>query len=46
MPEQLAAEQKFLTSGFISVDIFAASPVENTGKQTDMIRRAGDRSDN
>ncbi len=37
---QLAAEQKFLTSGFISVDIFAASPVENTGKQTAMIRRA------
>ena len=38
--EQLAVEQKFLTSGFISVDIFAASPVENAGKQTDMIRRA------
>jgi tetratricopeptide (TPR) repeat protein len=38
--EQLAIEQKFLTSGFISVDIFAASPVENTGKQTNMIRRA------
>jgi tetratricopeptide (TPR) repeat protein len=38
--EQLAAEQKFLTSGFISVDIFSASPVQNGGKQTDMIRRA------
>jgi tetratricopeptide (TPR) repeat protein len=38
--EQLAIEQKFLTSGFISVDIFAASPVENTGRQTSMIRRA------
>ncbi len=37
--EQLAVEQKFLTSGFISVDIFAASPVENAGKQTAMIRR-------
>jgi tetratricopeptide (TPR) repeat protein len=38
--EQLAVEQKFLTSGFISVDIFAASPVENAGRQTSMIRRA------
>jgi tetratricopeptide (TPR) repeat protein len=38
--EQLAIEQKFLTSGFISVDIFAASPVENTAKQTAMIRRS------
>jgi tetratricopeptide (TPR) repeat protein len=37
---QLAVEQKFLTSGFISVDIFAASPVENAGRQTSMIRRA------
>jgi Flp pilus assembly protein TadD len=37
---QLAIEQKFLTSGFITVDIFAASPVDNHGKQTDMIRRA------
>ena len=35
---QLAIEQKFLTSGFISVDIFAASPVEKGG--TAMIRRA------
>jgi tetratricopeptide (TPR) repeat protein len=38
--EQVAVEQKFLTSGFISVDIFAASPVENQRKQTEMIRRA------
>ncbi len=38
--EQLAIEQKFLTSGFISVDIFAASPVQNTGKQMAMVRRA------
>jgi tetratricopeptide (TPR) repeat protein len=42
--EQLAIEQKFLTSGFISVDIFAASPVEHAGTQTsretEMIRRA------
>jgi tetratricopeptide (TPR) repeat protein len=38
--EQLSIEQKFLTSGFISVDIFAVSPVENAGKQTAMVRRA------
>src|SRR5580698_4916669 len=37
---QTAAEQKFLTSGFITVDIFSASPVQDNGKQTDMIRRA------
>jgi tetratricopeptide (TPR) repeat protein len=37
---QTAAEQKFLTSGFITVDIFAASPVKDNGKQTNMIRRA------
>jgi tetratricopeptide (TPR) repeat protein len=37
---QTAAEQKFLTSGFITVDIFAASPVRENGKQTNMIRRA------
>ena len=37
---QTAAEQKFLTSGFITVDIFAASPVKDDGKQTNMIRRA------
>jgi tetratricopeptide (TPR) repeat protein len=37
---QTAAEQKFLTSGFITVDIFAASPVKDSGKQTKMIRRA------
>jgi tetratricopeptide (TPR) repeat protein len=37
---QLAVDQKFLTSGFITVDIFSASPVENNGKETYMIRRA------
>jgi tetratricopeptide (TPR) repeat protein len=37
---QTDAEQKFLTSGFITVDIFAASPVQENGKQTNMIRRA------
>ncbi|HWF08365.1 MAG TPA: tetratricopeptide repeat protein [Bryobacteraceae bacterium] len=38
--KQTAAEQKFLTSGFISVDIFAASPVKDDGRQTNMVRRA------
>lgn len=37
---QTAAEQKFLTSGFISVDIFSAAPVNDNGKQTNMVRRA------
>jgi tetratricopeptide (TPR) repeat protein len=37
---QLSLEQKFLTSGFISVDIFAASPVRDSAKETAMIRRA------
>jgi len=39
---QTAAEQKFLTSGFITVDIFAASPVQDNGKQTSMVRRASE----
>ncbi len=38
--DQLAIEQKFLTSGFISVDIFAASPVENAAPQAAMVRRS------
>jgi tetratricopeptide (TPR) repeat protein len=38
--EQLEVERKFLTSGFISVDIFAASPVESNGGQAAMVRRA------
>ena len=37
---QLAMEQKFLTSGFITVDIFGVSPVADNGKQTNMVRRA------
>jgi tetratricopeptide (TPR) repeat protein len=36
---QLEAEKKFLTSGFITVDIFGASPVDET-KQASMVRRA------
>jgi tetratricopeptide (TPR) repeat protein len=38
--EHLAAEQKFLTSGFISVDIFGASQVDERKGQAKMIRRA------
>jgi len=37
---QFEATEQFLTSGFISVDIFAASPVRDTG--TAMVRRTGD----
>ena len=37
---QLQATEKFLTSGFISVDIFAVSPVNDRG--TAMVRRTGD----
>jgi tetratricopeptide (TPR) repeat protein len=36
---QLALTEKFLRSGFISVDIFAVSPIKDSG--TLMIRRAG-----
>ena len=37
---QLAATEKFLQSGFITVDIFAVSPVESTKGQTAMLRRS------
>jgi Flp pilus assembly protein TadD len=37
---QLEATEKFLTSGFISVDIFAVSPVTEHG--TAMVRRTGE----
>ncbi|MBC7924180.1 MAG: tetratricopeptide repeat protein [Bryobacteraceae bacterium] len=37
--EQLDATIKNLKSGFISVDIFAASPVTSTGADTAMVRR-------
>jgi tetratricopeptide (TPR) repeat protein len=37
---QLELTRKFLTSGFISVDIFAVSPVKDTG--TAMVRRTGE----
>jgi tetratricopeptide (TPR) repeat protein len=34
--------ERFLKSGFITVDIFAVSPVEENAKQTVMVRRAND----
>jgi Flp pilus assembly protein TadD len=39
--EQLRATEEFLKSGYITVDLFAASPVEATAA-TKMIRRAAD----
>ena len=38
--EQLSETEKFLKSGFISVDIFAASPVNNDKREIEMRRRA------
>jgi tetratricopeptide (TPR) repeat protein len=38
--EQLDATEKFLKSGFITVDIFAVSPVEEAKGQTSMVRRS------
>ena len=40
--DQLKAEEDFLKSGFITVDIFAASPVDAHKGETAMLRRAGD----
>jgi tetratricopeptide (TPR) repeat protein len=37
---QLQATEKFLQSGFITVDIFAVSPVDSTKGQTTMMRRS------
>ena len=39
---QLKAVQDFLQSGFISVDIFAISPIDENSEGTRMIRRAGE----
>jgi tetratricopeptide (TPR) repeat protein len=39
--EQLDQTERFLKSGFITVDIFAASPVEESAGQTQMVRRSG-----
>jgi tetratricopeptide (TPR) repeat protein len=38
---QLAATENFLKSGFITVDIFAVSPVASEGANARMIRRSG-----
>jgi tetratricopeptide (TPR) repeat protein len=38
--EQMSVTEKFLKSGFISVDIFSVSPAEDLGKQTAMVRRS------
>ena len=38
--DQLAATEKFLQSGFITVDIFAVSPVDAARGQTSMLRRS------
>ncbi|MDX1984336.1 MAG: tetratricopeptide repeat protein [Bryobacteraceae bacterium] len=40
--EQLELTKKFLESGFITADIFAASPVEDSPNETRMVRRAGE----
>jgi tetratricopeptide (TPR) repeat protein len=40
--EQLKTTEKFLQSGFITVDLFAASPVEESKGQMEMRRRAND----
>ncbi len=39
---QMEQERKFLTSGFITVDIFAASPVDDASQQVSMRRRTSD----
>ncbi len=40
--EQLKVTEQFLQSGFITVDLFAASPVEETKGETAMRRRASE----
>jgi tetratricopeptide (TPR) repeat protein len=40
--QQLSETEKFLKSGFITVDIFAVTPVGDAKGQTEMRRRAGD----
>lgn len=39
---QMKATEDFLKSGFISVDIFSVSPVDEGAADTPMVRRAGD----
>ncbi len=40
--EQMKVTEQFLKSGFISVDIFAVSPVEEMKGQVEMVRRSGE----
>jgi tetratricopeptide (TPR) repeat protein len=40
--EQLELTKKFLESGFITADIFAASPIEDSPGEAQMVRRAGE----
>ena len=40
--KQLAETEKFLKSGFISVDIFSVSPIDEKSEGTRMVRRVGD----
>ncbi len=40
--KQMSATEQFLKSGFITVDIFAASPAEDSRGQTGMWRRSGE----
>jgi len=39
---QMKVTREFLQSGFISVDIFAVSPIDETKERTPMVRRAND----
>ncbi|MEO7648828.1 MAG: multiheme c-type cytochrome, partial [Bryobacteraceae bacterium] len=39
---QLGAVERFLKSGFITVDIFSVSPVTENAKETTMVRRGGE----
>jgi tetratricopeptide (TPR) repeat protein len=40
--QQMDATEKFLKSGFISVDIFGVSPIEDSPGETQMVRRLGE----
>jgi tetratricopeptide (TPR) repeat protein len=40
--EQLKVTEEFLTSGFVTVDIFAVSPIDEKTEGTRMVRRADD----
>jgi len=42
--KQLNETEKFLQSGFITVDLFAATPIEESKNEVQMRRRAGDAS--